>query len=71
MAMTAHATDGQRILVTAASLWFLDISKILSKEFRPQGKIQRLPQKSAVVEKSMDCLPEWIHKRPAQQSTRK
>ncbi|KAH7699329.1 oxidoreductase [Aphelenchoides avenae] len=35
--MTTPATDGQRILVTATSLWFLDISKILSKEFRPQG----------------------------------
>uniref|UniRef100_A0A914EDB4 NAD-dependent epimerase/dehydratase domain-containing protein n=1 Tax=Acrobeloides nanus TaxID=290746 RepID=A0A914EDB4_9BILA len=37
-AMTNPKTDGQRILVTAQpSYWFLDISKILAKEFRHQG----------------------------------
>lgn len=38
LAMSNEKTDGQRILVTAQpSFWFLDIAKILAKEFRSQG----------------------------------
>lgn len=37
-AMTNEKSNGERILITAQpSFWFLDIAKVLAKEFRSQG----------------------------------
>jgi len=38
MAMTNKESDGERILLTAQpSFWFLDVAKVLGREFREQG----------------------------------
>jgi len=39
MAMTTKESDGERILLTAQpSFWFLDVAKVLGREFRGQGR---------------------------------